>query len=112
MILRVDYVRFFLYLFGVGYLGAFSLNFHWRDLGSKPLEIKVEDVYILVASTSTKVMNFDEEELKAQALKLEKLQNAEMAYTQLDDVVGLPIFITYYFCQLKLEMHRRTTSSE
>ena len=66
------------------------MTFHWRDLGNKPVEVRIEDIYLLISSTSGKVRTVAENEEKAYALKMERLENAEMlkVRTATDDMKG------------------------
>ena len=63
----------------LGHLGHFTLNIPWANLTSKPAEIIIEDLYLLVvpAGHSTTV-DLDEEETSLQASKQERLKNAEV----------------------------------
>ena len=61
-----------------GHLGKLSLSLHWMNLGNQPVEILVEDVYLLVVPSSESTYDAEEEERRAQAAKFERLENAEL----------------------------------
>ncbi|KAG6857563.1 hypothetical protein H0H87_000162 [Tephrocybe sp. NHM501043] len=63
-----------------GNLGKLSLSLHWLNLGNQPVEILVEDVYLLVVPSSQSVCDTEEDETRAQAAKLERLENAELLH--------------------------------
>ena len=62
-----------------GHLGKFTLSLHWMNLGNQPVEILVEDVYLLVVPTNADI-DPKEEEARAQAAKAERLENAELLH--------------------------------
>ncbi|KAL1738923.1 N-terminal region of Chorein, a TM vesicle-mediated sorter-domain-containing protein, partial [Schizophyllum fasciatum] len=62
-----------------GHLGKFTLSLHWMNLGNQPVEILVEDVYLLVVPTNADI-DPAEEEARAQAAKAERLENAELLH--------------------------------
>ncbi|KAJ7071032.1 vacuolar protein sorting-associated protein 13 [Mycena amicta] len=63
-----------------GYLGKFTLSLHWMNLGNQPVEIMVEDVYLLVVPSPQSTTDAQEEENRAQATKMERLENAELLH--------------------------------
>ncbi|KIP11945.1 hypothetical protein PHLGIDRAFT_21259 [Phlebiopsis gigantea 11061_1 CR5-6] len=65
-----------------GHLGTFTLSLHWMNLGNQPVEILIEDVYLLVVPSSESAYDADEEERRAQAAKAERLENAELLHMQ------------------------------
>ncbi|KAJ3551176.1 hypothetical protein NM688_g4862 [Phlebia brevispora] len=65
-----------------GHLGKFTLSLHWMNLGNQPVEILVEDVYLLVVPSSESTYDAEEEERRAQAAKAERLENAELLHIQ------------------------------
>lgn len=65
-----------------GHLGKLSLSLHWMNLGNQPVEVLVEDVYLLVVPSSESTYNPEEEERRAQAAKFERLENAELLHVQ------------------------------
>lgn len=66
----------------LGHLGTFTLSLHWMNLGNQPVEILIEDVYLLVVPTAASHANPEEEERRAQAAKAERLENAELLHMQ------------------------------
>ena len=65
-----------------GRLGRFTLSLHWMNLGNRPVEILIEDVYLLVVPSPLTGVNPAEEEARIQAAKLERLENAELLQTR------------------------------
>ncbi|KAI0094888.1 vacuolar protein sorting-associated protein 13 [Irpex rosettiformis] len=65
-----------------GHLGKFSLSLHWMNLGNQPVEVLIEDVYLLVVPSSENTYDAEEEERRAQAAKAERLENAELLHLQ------------------------------
>ncbi|KAF8640890.1 hypothetical protein AX17_000538 [Amanita inopinata Kibby_2008] len=63
-----------------GHLGRFTLALHWRNLGNQPVEVLVEDVYLLVVPSSQSDLDPAEEEARLQAAKAERLENAELLH--------------------------------
>ncbi|KAL4070939.1 vacuolar protein sorting-associated protein 13 [Scleroderma citrinum] len=63
-----------------GYLGKFTLSLYWMNLGNKPVEILIEDVYLLVVPSSQSSVDPEEEEARAQAAKQARLENAEVLH--------------------------------
>ncbi|KAG1749982.1 vacuolar protein sorting-associated protein 13 [Suillus paluster] len=63
-----------------GYLGTFTLSLHWMNLGNQPVEILIEDVYLLVVPSPHTNIDPEEERQRAQAAKLERLENAELLH--------------------------------
>ncbi|KAG7450519.1 vacuolar protein sorting-associated protein 13 [Guyanagaster necrorhizus] len=63
-----------------GHLGKFTLSLHWMNLGNQPVEVLVEDVYILVVPSTQSSYDPEEEEERMQAAKAERLQNAELLH--------------------------------
>jgi vacuolar protein sorting-associated protein 13A/C len=63
-----------------GHLGKFTLSLHWMNLGNQPVEIFVEDVYLLVVPSPQTNVDPEEEESRAQAAKAERLENAELLH--------------------------------
>lgn len=50
------------------------------NLGNQPVEILIKDVYLLVVPSTQSVYDPKEEEERAQAAKLERLENAELLH--------------------------------
>ncbi|KAF8898743.1 hypothetical protein BD779DRAFT_1795358 [Infundibulicybe gibba] len=63
-----------------GHLGKFTLSLHWMNLGNQPVEILVEDIYLLVVPSPQDDVDPVEEESRAQAAKAERLENAELLH--------------------------------
>ncbi|KAF5375265.1 hypothetical protein D9758_000284 [Tetrapyrgos nigripes] len=61
-----------------GHLGKFTLSMHWMNLGNEPVEILIEDVYLLVVPSTQSNFDPEEEEDRAHAAKMERLENAEL----------------------------------
>jgi hypothetical protein len=64
----------------LGHLGKFTLSLHWMNLGNQPVEVLIEDVYLLVVPSPQANDDPDEEERRAQATKAERLENAELLH--------------------------------
>lgn len=67
-----------------GHLGKFTLSLHWMNLGNQPVEILIEDVYLLVVPSVQTTYNAKEEEERSQAAKAERLESAELLHMQTD----------------------------
>ncbi|KAH6917385.1 vacuolar protein sorting-associated protein vps13 [Coprinopsis sp. MPI-PUGE-AT-0042] len=63
-----------------GHLGTFTLSLHWLNLGNQPVEIFVEDVYLLVVPSAQTSVSPEEEEARKQAAKAERLESAELLH--------------------------------
>ncbi|KAG6900136.1 hypothetical protein C0993_002481 [Termitomyces sp. T159_Od127] len=63
-----------------GHLGKLSLSLHWLNLGNQPVEVLVEDVYLLVVPSSETLHDLQEDEKRAHAAKLERIENAELLH--------------------------------
>ncbi|THH34126.1 hypothetical protein EUX98_g96 [Antrodiella citrinella] len=63
-----------------GHLGKFTLSLHWMNLGNQPVEILIEDVYLLVVPSSENGYDPEEEERRIQATKAERLENADLLH--------------------------------
>ena len=72
----------------IGHLGKFSLSLHWMNLGNQPVEVLVEDVYLLVVPSSESTYDADDEERRVQAAKAERLENAELLHLQVQAEQG------------------------
>lgn len=77
--------------YSLGYLGTFTLSLYWMNLGNKPVEILIEDVYLLVVPSPQNDIDPKEEEERTQAAKQERLENAELLHMrgQADVTQGL-----------------------
>ncbi|KAL0581607.1 Vacuolar protein sorting-associated protein 13 [Marasmius crinis-equi] len=63
-----------------GHLGKFELSLHWMNLGNQPVEILIEDVSLLVVPSMQSKYDPEEEERRALAAKLERVENAELLH--------------------------------
>ncbi|KAG6898100.1 hypothetical protein C0992_005427 [Termitomyces sp. T32_za158] len=63
-----------------GHLGKLSLSLHWLNLGNQPVEVLVEDVYLLVVPLSETLHDPREDEERAYTAKLERIENAELLH--------------------------------
>ncbi|KAI9846000.1 MAG: hypothetical protein M1837_004406 [Sclerophora amabilis] len=61
-----------------GHLGFLTLSIPWSNLKGKPVKVYIEDVFLLAAPKEDAEYDEDEEERRRQAVKLEKLDSAEM----------------------------------
>lgn len=92
----------------VGHLGKFTLSLHWMNLGNQPVEILIEDVYLLVVPSPQTDVNLEEEEERAQATKAERVENAELLHMQgqveMQDRMPIsPLLLTICHSELLLE---------
>ena len=61
-----------------GRLGQLTLSIPWSNLRGKPVKIDIEDVFLLAAPKEEADYDAEEEERRAQAVKIEKLESAEL----------------------------------
>jgi vacuolar protein sorting-associated protein 13A/C len=61
-----------------GHLGSLTLSIPWSNLRGKPLKINIEDVFLLAAPKEDADYDADEEDRRAHAVKMEKLDSAEL----------------------------------
>ncbi|KAF2400738.1 vacuolar protein sorting-associated protein 13 [Trichodelitschia bisporula] len=61
-----------------GHLGQLTLQIPWSNLRGKPVQIHIEDVYLLAAPREDADYDPEEEERRAHAVKMEKLDSAEL----------------------------------
>lgn len=61
-----------------GHLGSLTLSIPWSNLRGKPLKVNIEDVFLLAAPKEDAEYDADEEERRAHAVKMEKLDSAEL----------------------------------
>ncbi|KAI9686492.1 MAG: hypothetical protein M1822_003503 [Bathelium mastoideum] len=61
-----------------GHLGQLTLQIPWSNLRGKPVRVNIEDVFLLAAPKEDSEYNEEEEEKRAHALKMEKLDSAEL----------------------------------
>ena len=64
----------------LGHLGKFTLSLHWMNLGNQPVEILIEDVYLLVTPSPQGEEDLEDEANRAHAAKMERLENAELLH--------------------------------
>jgi vacuolar protein sorting-associated protein 13A/C len=81
-------------------LGKFSLSLHWLNLGNQPVQVLIEDLYILVVPRKEDDQDPNELERRIQEAKLERLHNAEIFQTQAAGVKGVN-FCLHDFNELK-----------
>lgn len=61
-----------------GRLGSLTLSIPWSNLRGKPVRVSIEDVFLLAAPKMEDNYDAAEEEKRAVAVKLEKLESAEL----------------------------------
>ncbi|PWW77256.1 DUF1162-domain-containing protein [Tuber magnatum] len=61
-----------------GHLGQLTLQIPWSNLKGKPVKVIIEDVYLLANPKADQEYDEEEEQRRKQAVKQEKLQNAEL----------------------------------
>ena len=61
-----------------GRLGELTLSIPWSNLRGKPVKVNIEDVFLLAAPKTEDDYDAEEEEKRAIAVKLEKLESAEL----------------------------------
>ena len=61
-----------------GRLGQLTLAIPWSNLRGKPVSVKIEDVFLLAAPKEESDYDATQEENRAQAVKIEKLESAEL----------------------------------
>ncbi|KAI9673228.1 MAG: hypothetical protein M1817_003091 [Caeruleum heppii] len=61
-----------------GHLGQLRLTIPWSNLKGKPVKVEIEDVYLLAAPKEDAAYDEEEEERRRQAVKMEKLESAEL----------------------------------
>ncbi|KAI0308206.1 hypothetical protein B0F90DRAFT_1833497 [Multifurca ochricompacta] len=84
-----------------GHLGKFSLSLHWFNLGNQPVEVLIEDVYLLVVPRQEDGGDPKELERRMQEVKLERLQNAESNNIQgIDDSAQNQGFVESFLAKL------------
>lgn len=64
----------------LGHLGKFTLSLHWMNLGNQPVEVLIEDVYLLVTPSPQGEEDPEDEANRAHAAKMERLENAELLH--------------------------------
>jgi vacuolar protein sorting-associated protein 13A/C len=61
-----------------GHLGSLTLSIPWSNMRGKPLKVNIEDVFLLAAPKEDADYDAEEEERRAHAVKMEKLDSAEL----------------------------------
>ena len=61
-----------------GHITSLTLKIPWSNLRGQPVQIHVEDIFVLAASKEDEDYNADEEEKRAHAVKMEKLDSVEL----------------------------------
>jgi vacuolar protein sorting-associated protein 13A/C len=61
-----------------GHLGQLTLSIPWSNLRGKPVKVNIEDVFLLSAPKEESDYDAEEEERRAHAVKIEKLESAEL----------------------------------
>jgi vacuolar protein sorting-associated protein 13A/C len=61
-----------------GHLGALTLKIPWSNLRGQPVQVYIEDVFLLAAPKEDAEWDEEEEERRKQAVKIEKLDSAEL----------------------------------
>lgn len=61
-----------------GHLGSLTLSIPWSNLRGKPLKVNIEDVFLLAAPKEDADYDAEEEDRRAHAVKMEKLDSAEL----------------------------------
>ena len=61
-----------------GHIGLLTLSIPWSNLKGKPVKVYVEDVFLLAAPKEDDNYDEEEEKRRRQAVKMGKLENAEM----------------------------------
>lgn len=61
-----------------GHLGSLTLQIPWSNLRGKPVQVKIEDVYLLAAPREDQDYNPEDQEKRDHAVKMEKLDSAEL----------------------------------
>ncbi|KAG0226679.1 hypothetical protein BGW42_003469 [Actinomortierella wolfii] len=65
-----------------GYLGELTLSIPWSNLKNKPVKVYINNVYLLCVPKAESDFDPEEEAARAQALKEERLANAELLSTK------------------------------
>ncbi|KAF3389182.1 Vacuolar protein sorting-associated protein 13 [Penicillium rolfsii] len=61
-----------------GHLGQLTLSIPWSNLRGKPVKVDIEDVYLLAAPKEDADYDPTEEDKRAHALKMDKIESAEL----------------------------------
>ncbi|KAF2136708.1 uncharacterized protein K452DRAFT_322218 [Aplosporella prunicola CBS 121167] len=61
-----------------GHLGQLTLSIPWSNLRGKPVRVSIEDVFLLAAPREDAEYDAEEQDKRAHAIKMEKLDSAEL----------------------------------
>ncbi len=61
-----------------GHIGQLTVSIPWSNLKGKPVRVNIEDVFLLAAPQDDESFDAEEEEKRQQAVKIEKLDSAEL----------------------------------
>jgi len=61
-----------------GHLGELTLSIPWSNLRGKPVKVEIEDVFLLAAPKEDADYDAEEEDKRAHALKMERIEGAEI----------------------------------
>ncbi|TGO33442.1 hypothetical protein BHYA_0246g00100 [Botrytis hyacinthi] len=61
-----------------GHLGQLTLKIPWSNLRGQPVQVEIEDIYVLASPKEDAEWDEEEEERRRQVVKIEKLDSAEM----------------------------------
>ena len=66
-----------------GYIGELTLSIPWSNLKGKPCKVSIDNIYLIalpngLSSDNSDDLNEEEDELRAQQVKQERLENAEL----------------------------------
>jgi vacuolar protein sorting-associated protein 13A/C len=61
-----------------GHIGSLVLSIPWSNLRGKPVRINIEDLFLLAAPKEDEEYDAEEEEKRSHAVKMEKLDSAEL----------------------------------
>ncbi|RDW68381.1 hypothetical protein BP5796_09038 [Coleophoma crateriformis] len=71
-----------------GHLGQLTLSIPWSRLGSAPVKVFIEDVYLLAAPKEDAEWDEEEEQRRKQVVKIEKLESAELLKDRNDEAAN------------------------
>jgi vacuolar protein sorting-associated protein 13A/C len=69
------------------------LSLHWFNLGNQPVEVLIEDVYLLVVPRKEDGEDPDELERRMHGAKLERLENAELLQMRATGADGIILYL-------------------
>lgn len=65
------------------------MSLHWLNLGNQPVQVLIEDLYILVVPRKEEDQDPDELERRTQEIKLDRLDKAEVLQIQAAEAKGM-----------------------